>query len=420
MRFAKWGIFLIVASFLGWQIVVVNLAEYFVLHGNEAGDEKALRWYPEHPGALLRQGVRLLESDPAQAEQLLREAIVADPASAHSFVQLALLWDSRGEREQAAKLAAIAARLAPMRSHVQLGVAELWARQEQLSLAIKHLSRALELQPGLQEKVFPRLLRFAHNPASHSTFASLLNSDGPSWWPVFFNWLAAKAANLETVSTLYKLRNEGGEPTVEEQHDYMVRLQKEGLWQQAYFIWLNNLDADQSAELGNIYNGSFELGVSDEGFDWRTPMIGGVFIETLPVYGATGERALHVVFQGRRVQFKHLHQYLFLQPGSYRLHGRVWPDGLQTEQGPRWALYCLPDARASIATSERFLGKEQWRRFAIHFQVPSEDCSVQQLRLELVGRFGEELEASGAIWFDGLSIRKVDDEVETAAPESHP
>jgi hypothetical protein len=73
-----------------------------------------------------------------------------------------------------------------------------------------------------------------------------------------------------------------------------------------------------------------------------------------------------------------------------------------------WSVRCIAEAKQALASSERFLGKGQWRRFAFPFTVPAEDCSVQELRLELKGRFERDLEVSGALWFDDLSIIRLE------------
>jgi len=120
------------------------------------------------------------------------------------------------------------------------------------------------------------------------------------------------------------------------------------------------------------------------------------------------ERALHVVFDGQRVRFQHVLQYLMLDPGRYQLQGRVRPDNLRTARGLRWRLYCLsfgkPDESSLLAESTRFVGSDEWRLFTVDFTVPAKGCPAQRLRLELEGRAGLDFDVQGGIWFDDLSI----------------
>jgi hypothetical protein len=113
-----------------------------------------------------------------------------------------------------------------------------------------------------------------------------------------------------------------------------------------------------------------------------------------------------VSFRGLRVQFQHLHQYLMLPPGSYRLHGRARPDNLQAEHGMQWALYCL-GSKEAVALSPRFRGSEQWTRFRTELEIPQDGCPVQMLRLELAGTVRLDFDATGTIWFDNLAIERV-------------
>jgi hypothetical protein len=95
-----------------------------------------------------------------------------------------------------------------------------------------------------------------------------------------------------------------------------------------------------------------------------------------------------------------------LQPGTYRLSGRVRPKGLESVGGLRWQVACrLPESR-TLGESTRFLGSGEWRDFAFDFEVPS-DCRFQQLQLTSAGQRSFELEMSGAIWFDGMKITRI-------------
>lgn len=402
----KWALFLIAAGLLAWRMVVVNLADHFARQDTASAATSALSWYPHHPQALYIQGRALMNDHPSKAEQLLRQAAQENPTDGRVYMALAHLWEQRGELEKAANLVTIASQLAPMRSAVQLQAASFWFRQGQLERALQRWGTALDLRPQIRASLYPQLLRLAEDPQAQPAFAVLLN-DPPSWWESFFSYAAANAANLETLWVLYQLRSQNGHtPSATERSRYMARLQRNGLWMEAYFTWLNSLDAQQLAALGNIYNGSFELPFSGEGFDWRTSLVQGVMVETALTSGG-GNRALHVVFEGRRVPFKHLYQYLLLQPGNYQLRGQARPEGLQTAQGVQWTLRCIAGGRQVLGTSERFLGSDEWRQFTIEFTVPVENCQVQELRLELIGRFAQEFAASGAVWFDDLRIRRI-------------
>lgn len=405
----KWGVFLVSASLLTGRIVILGMANYYADQDNPQADNTALAWYAHQPGALVRQACALLKTAPVKAEQLLHQAVQDNPAEARSYLTLANLRQEQGDSQQATALLTIASDLAPMRSTLQLQVADFWLRQGQLRKALEHVSVVLRLRPALAASLYPMLLRLAEDPRMRPVVAVLYHKP-PEWWADFFSYAAANASSLDTVRALYQgqLQN-GGKPDVTQQHAYLARLQQEGQWVELYFNWLNSLDTAALKALGNLYNGDFELPFSEQGFDWRAPKVKGVLVETAPTYGMSGNKALHVVFQGQRVPFSHLYQYLLLNPGRYRLRGKVRPDGLRTERGIQWNLSCIASEAKPLGSSERFLGSDdQWRQFVVEFVVPAKSCQVQLLQLVLLGRAALDFEANGAVWFDSMAIERVD------------
>jgi hypothetical protein len=145
---------------------------------------------------------------------------------------------------------------------------------------------------------------------------------------------------------------------------------------------------------------------TDLGFDWIRQKHPAVRLDTAGTYDSSGDKALRVSFRGLRVQFQHLHQYLMLPPGAYRLSGRARPDNLEAEHGMQWALYCL-GSKEPAAVSPRFRGSERWTRFRTEFAVPAEGCAVQMLRLELAGSVRLDFDASGTVWFDNLAVERM-------------
>jgi hypothetical protein len=258
------------------------------------------------------------------------------------------------------------------------------------------------------------LLNLAENPENRSAFAALV-SESPLWWTGFFKYSAKHGTDLATLAALYRLGQQrrfndpdGEEWRNQEQRAYLNRLQQEGRWLAAYLTWIDGLNAQQLGVLGNIYNGNFELALIDADFGWRVPRLHGVEVATVPTPGAQGKYALRIVFQGRRARFRHLYQYLLLEPGHYQLQGLLRLDNFQTERGVQWTLTCKPGTGSILGTSERFLGRAEWQPFSADFQVPATDCRVQELRLALAGRFGQEFEAEGTVWFDNLRIKRLD------------
>jgi len=398
---------LLLAGLLGWRVVVTGLAEYYAERESDDAPAGALRWRDDQPLALYRQAQIEAARDPAVAERLFQSAAWANPTDARVYMALAELWAKAGRTSAAIEMAERADELGPLRSPVLMGSAEFWRSQGRLDRMLARWSMLLRTRPETSTQLYPVLLRLAEDSAGQALLKPLLD-DPPEWWNGFFVYAARNAQQSETVVFLYQARQRHGElPVEDEQRAYLDRLWRDGRWGEAYLAWLGGLDEQQIKALGAIYNGGFEAPLTGVGFDWRAPPVHGATVELAPTYGVRGDQALHVSFNGQRVRFKHVSQYLFLDPGRYRLQGRVRPDGLQTERGLRWTVRCAPEDPL-LAESERFLGSDEWRAFVVEFVVPASGCLMQVLRLELDGRVELDFEVDGGVWFDDLSAVRLE------------
>ena len=400
----KWALFAVAGGWLAWRIVTLGMADH------EAEELKnpaaALNWDAHHPGANLVLGLREHARNPDAALAHLQAAIAANPAEGRAYAALGRLLETRGETDRARTAMETASRLSPQRSDVQQEVAAYWMRQGNLERALQHWNTVLRHRPDLHAQIFPELLQLAGDPAHQAAFAKLLEQPVP-WWPAFFMAAARQAPAADIVRVLFNLQQGGpNAPTPDMLRAYLGRLQKEGAWLEAWFVWLNSLSKEQVGKLGHLYNGSFEAPLTNLGFDWIVQKHPAVSLDTASTYDTSGERALRVSFRGLRVKFEHLHQYLMLPPGDFSLQGRVRPDNLQAPQGMQWALYCVGN-NAPLAVSDRVRGSEPWTRFRTAFSIPPDGCPVQMLRLELAGTIRLDFDAIGTVWYDNLAIEQV-------------
>ena len=394
------------AMLLVWRIVVTNMAELFLQDDGQDAAALALRWDENNTRALFAEGVRVAKSDPAQAITYLSSALRRNPTDGPAYAAISRLKEEGGNLAEAEQAMQAAAQMAPRRVDVQLEAARFWFRRGDIARAMKHLDVALTFGSSLHNEIFPNLLNLAEDPATREIAHARLLKQPVVWWPQFFNFAAAKATSVETLRALFQMQAGGPNAvTTEGLRAYLQRLQRENLWVEAYLVWLNQLRKDQLNAIGNLFNGGFEEGISNLGFDWIITPASQAIVDTATTYGATGHKALRVVFRGPRIQFQHLHQYTMLDPGTYVLHGRARPENFQAAEGLQWSIYCVGEPQP-IAHSERFTGTDHWQHFTVQFKIPAQNCAVQMLRLELAGRSALDYEAKGAVWFDDLSIAR--------------
>lgn len=404
-QLSKRVLILLLGGLLGWRIRVAGLADYYAQQQQPEAAAGALRWREDQPEALYQQAETLLDQEPLPAgvERLLQATIWANPTDARAYAALAEVWAEQGRVTSATGLMELADVLGPVSSPVLARSADFWQAQGRLDRMLARWSLLLQTQPTVASAFYPLLLSFAENAEQQELLRPLLENP-PTWWDQFFAYAAREAEQTDTVLFLYQQRQRGDQlPSELEQSAYLGRLWRDARWLEAYQAWQKGLNEEQGRVLDLVYNGGFELLPTNVGFDWRIASPRGVRVETAPTYGASGEWALHVAFDGQRVRFRHVQQYLLLEPGQYRLQGRVRPDSLRTALGLRWKLRCVAGG-SLLAESDRFLGSDDWRIFVVDFAVPESECPAQLLRLELEGRAELDFEVQGEIWFDDVVI----------------
>jgi hypothetical protein len=283
-----------------------------------------------------------------------------------------------------------------------------WVKRGELPRAVASFSQVMIADPGQAVQLNAVFLKLLEDPQTRDLLVPLAK-DPPPWWDRFFREVATNA-DLETVRGLFAMRKtESSVPLSEvERETYVERLRRDRQYTEAYLTWVNGLDEVRRQTLGLLNNGSFEVEPSNRGYDWRLGKSPNLVAETAETYGTEGKRALHLIFRGFDARFGHVSQDLFLDPGSYRLSGRSRPDGLKSSGGLQWRVLCETAGESSVlAESDRFLGTNQWEDFTLDFTVPPE-CERPILRL--VGSIRSPLDQrlEGSIWFDGMSIRRVE------------
>jgi tetratricopeptide (TPR) repeat protein len=407
LRLALLGL---LAAVVVWRVVDTQVPDLLALRGGDDAAAAALRWNGQHAPSLYARALQALR-DGRQDDALrwLDAAVRNNPADGRSYALIAQIREAKGEIRAAEAAMRAATDAAPRRTDVQEEAGVFWIRRGNVERALQHFDVALAFHGEARARLFPVLMNIADAEQLRPAFAPLL-AHPVRWWPEFFAHAARHAARIDTLRALHAMQADGpNELTQDALRAYLQRLQGEGLWLESYIAWLNSLGRGPLGTIGNLFNGSFELPMSNLGFDWIVDPAPQVQLTVASTYGATGGKALRVSFAGPRVQYRHLHQYMLLGPGAYVVQGRARPDGLQAIQGLQWAVYCL-DGKEPLGTSERFVGADQWRRFSFTFTVPEVGCPVQVMRLELAGRVALDFEAKGAVWFDDLSVdqRRID------------
>jgi hypothetical protein len=399
----------VIAAVVSWQILVVNLSDYFVedaSYGNPEALQTALWWDRHHPVALAQLGADAIRQEqPAAALALLRAAIASNPADARPQMDVAALYAADDEVEQGDRLATAANTLMPVQYAAQLDLALYWSAREDVEQAVQHLAIALVGGRGrLREAYFPQLLAVAAQEQGRGALLPI--TENPTlypWWEAFFRYAARDAQDVATVTALVDMREASAQvPLSARERDlYIGRLRKDDLIAEAYLYWVNGLAKEDLQYLGYLFDGGFEREIVNKtGFEWHAypPRNSGIRITSGDTYGVEGGTAL-------RASFRHLSQNLYLDQGTYVLTGRVRPDNLKARRGLQWRVDCNAGASGTLGNSDTFAGSGDWRAFAFDIKVPA-DCIGQVLSLRSVGARDVDHEIEGTLWVDALRIER--------------
>ncbi len=397
-RSAVTGFAVVVAAMLVWRVLVT---------GVDAVSERR---------TATRGDAASSPSASASSDERWRRRLARNPADGTALSMLALEFERQGKRDEAGAAMKEALRLAPADPQTLLQAASYFLRVGDDAQALSSLRRAADASAGNVNVIVWQIFLAALDTGRHRDFFDAIARDNPPWWPGFFRQVCEHAVNIAALQAVFAVRVEAANATADERRCLIERLQRNGLWTGAHQLWLNGLPVEQRQRVGHIFNGDFELPLTDLGFDWRVVAQDAVIVATEPSEGMTGKHALSINFVNTRYLAPPVYQYLMLHPGRYVLEGRGRTD-LESRLGLQWGLYCQ-DASGQepreLARSGRFGGAEDWRSFRQDFAVPT-DCPVQLLRVELANP-KRDSPVSGAVaarligrvWFDDLRVRVLD------------
>jgi hypothetical protein len=388
----------VIALLLVWRVVVTG---YTALVAGSGGADAS-------------RAVSPLDTTTADAQW--RARLARNPTDYPALVILALHLEQQGKIAEASAAMREALRLGPANERALLEAAAFHLRigEERQALAI--LRRAVELNSTAAGSTWP-IFAAALSSGRFDEFFAGAARDNVAWWPGFFNYACSAATDFGGVERAFAVRAAAGFATANERSCVIERLQRDNHWANAYQSWVNSLPQEQQRRIGFIFNGDFELSISNVGFDWIVTKQDGVNVDAQSIQGAHGRRALRIEFVRKRWSGVPVQQFLMLAPGKYRFEGRGRADGLDTWVGVQWGLYCRqPDGSTTrqLATSDRFRGTSDWVDFHDEFSV-STDCPVQVLRFELanprqdVTTPGDVVtRLNGNVWFDDFRVRSLD------------
>ena len=375
--------FITLALLLGWRVLHVNAVVYG--EGN-------------------RPAVQIPSAGSARLPALAA-ALDANPAGADALVALVEEKIASGDGAAAARALASALEIAPIDSRVLRTAAVLAVREARIEDAIGRLDQLLTHYPETRSFAFPVMTEWLVHPGANAAIERL--AARPSTWMGSFLAHGCGRGDAALQAPILARWAAAGHAGRHEAACVIEGLRRSGRWLPAYQVWLNTLPRARLAEVGYVFNGSFEHDPTGVGFDWIAGAQSPAHAVEYPrTSGVSGERALRVAWSGKRVPGPAISQFAALPPGRYQLSGLARMEGLQSVRGIQWLVRCAQD-RAVLGASPRFMGSGGWERFAFDVEVPAR-CLGQVLQLEAAGFDQGTTYVSGQAWFDDLRLARAD------------
>lgn len=385
---------LVVASVAaGYRIVAHTVADS--LAGSDP--ERALRWLPQHPGALLTLAEReLAAGDDAAAAASARALLRAAPLEGRALRILGEIAVRAGDRDRADALYQQAAILSPRDVRTRTWLIRRDVTAGDFGAALPQMDRLIRVSPPHRASVVPLMAELAQLPAFADVLVPMLAAN-PPWRGAFLQELQSGRHPQGADRIALALAQSGG-LNADERLRRIDNLIAQNAWGKAYAYWASELPA--GTPLPPIYNGDFAHAPTQQGFDWRVRHVPGVQVAFVRAPVGNGLMA-HVEFRRRPVPEAGLEQALLLAPGDYRFSARMRADALQSQRGLEWVIHCA--GGPVVARSEGIDGGFPWRTVTMDLTIPP-DCAGQWLKLRNRVPSGSGQFIAGELWIDDVAI----------------
>ncbi|MBK6395434.1 MAG: hypothetical protein IPF73_12705 [Betaproteobacteria bacterium] len=252
-------------------------------------------------------------------EQRWRAQLARNPTDFVALLALARVLEQKGD-VAGARRDRRGDRLAPADRPVLTEAAAFHLRAGEEPQALAILRRVADLHPDARATIWPVFTAVLESGRRDDFFAGIARED-PEWWPSFFGHACQAASSSDGLQRVFAIRAAAGKARADERRCLIGRLQREGRWTNAYQAWLNSLPPAHRQRVGNVYNGDFELPISNLGFDWILHAQDGVVVDVRPAAGADGRGALKVELLNKRWSGPPVLQTLMLFPGQIPVRG---------------------------------------------------------------------------------------------------
>lgn len=358
-------------------------------------ESSSVRFFPE---ALYLKGnlQSLADPDLNAATESYRKAVLSEPSMIYAWIALARAESIRGNREQAAKIAAI---ISPALSSISM-----WKRQELLLAFDLKDESYFESCFNYILTYLPHHVRDAGSLGSRfwGSWENVLQHLSPKNRPAFLDVLMT-AKQPEVAWSLWEImNNEGTTIPSKDILRFCNFLIGNNQLEQAKKVWKLWNGNDPSL----VHDGGFEVDPLNSAFGWRLSTHPDVVVERTTELPYSGKNCLHLRFKGEKnISFSHVVQVVPVKPETdYVLHFVRKSRSLTTDQGVFLNIsgYRCEGLRAQ---SKLVTGSSPWTEEDVEFTTPP-GCEALYLQVCRRESLRMDSKISGDYWLDAVEIKE--------------
>jgi hypothetical protein len=186
-----------------------------------------------------------------------------------------------------------------------------------------------------------------------------------------------------------------------------------GLICQGYVLKATRWSADSVVAESLVFNGGFENGVANGGFDWREVPSNGVQFQLDETVTHSGVRSLQIDFDGTvNLDFENLFQYAVVDPAThYHFSAYLHTQGVSTDRGIRFEILDPRRPTDTRVTTAELTGTNPWTPVEADL-VTGASTHILKITLQRVPSWKFDNKLRGTVWVDDVTLTPVAARVE--------
>jgi len=344
-------------------------------------------------------------STPDGAIALFHAAVVSDPAFPWRWSDLGDALAAAGRNEEAAYCFRESLALGPESPQIALRAANFYFITGQTDRALALGATILKELPDYDDMVFSSYVRMdgdldrvletgigANPRAARTFFQFLLRGRGEARLSRAWGWIEQRGYATRPLA-----------------RSWANRLLQRNHPDEAATVWMRHGAGDAGVyRISNwVDNSGFEDQWTGEAFDWVAEPRTGVKTSWDAQVVHSGRHSLRLDLDAAdNLDFHHVSQRVWLDPGRYRLSGWVRTSGLTTDQGVGLRLTGTGNSAGPDVSTPTATGSRDWTRLSAEFTLRA---PARLARVEIVRHPSDKFDnrPHGTAWIDDVAIQRL-------------